>query len=415
MHHLAGRLGPIRDDLEPARRRFALELRSLFGELGVSVRGYAGQQDIHATLVTRYLNGEVMPSEEFVLDLVAAVEHRRGGSRRIDTSELLSARRAASDARPRGWGNATRLRKEITEARNTARVAQADLQELMKDYAAAQNRIAEMERLLASLRGNAIPERAITAGPHWNFNRDVLLTRGATGPYVAAIDLATDQILGGLADPAAPILSSTEARVFVPAQSGKTAYVSALAAKAMDAGYRLILVISPPLNALRSQLQARLQDSLAAVPDGGAPLLWVTSDKAEFKPSLLRLQAMQFEKAEPDLPLYEAANLGNTMARLLVVKKNVSVLRQIGSMFSALRNPLSEVSALVIDADGRPMLPGSAMERTMARLKSALPRAQHVTFAALEPTEADSPNGFMMWLPRPPDVTSGADHADVLP
>jgi hypothetical protein len=146
----------------------------------VSVRGYAKQQDIHATLVTRYLNGEVMPSGEFVLDLAAAVEHRAGGSRQVDTGKLLSARRAAEDARPRGWGNATRLRKEITEARNTARVAQADLQELMENYAAAQNRIAELERLLAALRGNAIPERAITAGPHWNFNRDTLLSRGAT-------------------------------------------------------------------------------------------------------------------------------------------------------------------------------------------------------------------------------------------
>jgi hypothetical protein len=415
VHHLAGRLGPIRDDLEPARRRFAAELRGLFGELGISVRGYARQQDIHATLVTRYLNGDVMPSEEFVLDLAAAVEHRASGSRHVDTAKLLSARRAAEDARPRGWGNATRLRKEITEARNTARVARADLQELMENYAVAQNRIAELERLLAALRGNAIPERAITAGPHWNFNRDTLLTRGATEPYVEAVDLATDQILGGLADPASMIPSPTEARVFVPALSGKTAYISALTAKAVDAGYRLILVISPPLKVLRSQLQARLQESLAPLPDGGVPLLWVTSEEVDLRPSLLLAQAMRFEKTEPNLPLYDPANLGKTMARLLVVKKNVTVIRKTIALFEALQPSVSDVPALVIDADGRPMLPGSAMERTMARLKSALPRAQHVTFAALEPTEADSPNAFMMWLPRPPDLTSSADRVGDLP
>lgn len=409
MHHLAGRLGPIRDDLEPARRRFAAELRGLFGELGISVRSYATRQDIHATLVTRYLNGEVMPSEEFVLDLAAAAERSAGGSRRVDTGKLLSDRRAAEDARPRGWGNATRLRKEITEVRNTARVAQADLQELMENYAGAQNRIAELERLLAALRGNAIPERAITAGPHWTFNRDTLLGRGATAPYVEAVDLATDQILGGLADPMSPNPSPTEARVFVPAQSGKTAYLSALVAKAADAGYRLILVISPPLNAARRQLQARLRDSLTPVPDGGAPLLWITSDEIDFRPSIPGAQAMRFEKTEPDLPLYDPANLRKTMVRLLVVKKNVTVLRKTRMLFDMLRTPLSEVPALVIDADGRPMLPGSAMERTMARLKSTLPRAQHVTFAALEPTEAESPNTFMMWLPRPPDVTSSAE------
>ncbi|MCT2280475.1 hypothetical protein M3G91_22935 [Micromonospora chalcea] len=186
MHHLAGRLGPIRDDLEPARRRFATDLRGLFGELGVSVRSYAKRQDIHATLVTRYLNGEVMPSEEFVLDLAAAVEQQAGGSRRVDTGKLLSTRRAAEDARPRGWGNATRLRKEITEALNTARVAQADLQKLIDSYAVAQNRIAELERLCAALRGNTIPERVLTVGPHWTHYRDTLLGRGATALYVEA-------------------------------------------------------------------------------------------------------------------------------------------------------------------------------------------------------------------------------------
>jgi len=409
VHHLAGRLGPIRDDLEPARRRFAAELRGLFGELGVSVRGYAKRQGVHATLVTRYLNGEVMPSEEFVLDLSAAVEQRAGGSRRVDTGKLLSARRTAEDARPRGWGNATRLRREITEALNNARVAQADLQKLIDSYAVAQNRIAELEGLCAILRGKAIPERTFTAGPLWTYNRDMLLGRGATAAYVHAVDLATDQILSRLASPASPNPSPTEARVFIPAQSGQTAYLSALVAKAVDAGYRLVLVISPPLNAARSQVQARLRASLAPVLDGGPPLLWITSDEIDLRPSIPLIQAMRFEKTEPELPLYAPANLRKAMARLLVVKKNVAVLRKTIKLFEALQTPLSEVPALVIDAEGRPMLPGSAIERTLARLKSALPRAQHVTFAALDPTEADSPNAFMMWLPRPPDVISSAD------
>jgi hypothetical protein len=91
------------------------------------------------------------------------------------------------------------------------------------------------------------------------------------------------------------------------------------------------------------------------------------------------------------------------------VKKNVAVLRKMINLFEAHWSTLSEVPALVIDAEGRPMLPGSAIERTLARLKSALPRAQHVTFAALEPTEADSSSTFMMWLPRPPGATSSAD------
>ncbi|MCT2280474.1 hypothetical protein M3G91_22930 [Micromonospora chalcea] len=174
-------------------------------------------------------------------------------------------------------------------------------------------------------------------------------------------------------------------------------------------------MISPPLNAARSQLQARLREGLAPGPDGGAPLLWITSDETDLHPSISRIQAMRFEEAEPDLPLYDPANLGKTMARLLVVKKNVSVLRKTAMLFNALKAPLSEVPALVIDADGRPVLPGSAMEHTTTRLKSVLPRAQHVTFAALEPTEADSPNTFMMWLPRPPGMTSSVDLVGDLP
>jgi len=184
----------------------------------------------------------------------------------------------------------------------------------MENYAVAQNRIAELEHLLAALRGNVIPERAITVGPHWDFNRDTLHNRGATAQYVQAVDLATDQILGRLADPALSIPSPTEARVFIPAQSGKTAYISALAAKAVDAGYRLILVISPPRNALRNQLQTQLQESLAPVPDGGAPLLWITTNTVDFRPYPAMAQAMRLEKADPSLPLHDPANLGKTMA-----------------------------------------------------------------------------------------------------
>src|SRR5262245_35268094 len=51
-------------------------------------------------------------------------------------------------------------------------------------------------------------------------------------------------------------------------QSGKTANYTAVVARAVDAGYRLIIVLSGIHDSLRNQTQARLQRELASGEDG---------------------------------------------------------------------------------------------------------------------------------------------------
>ncbi|HYQ68090.1 hypothetical protein [Actinophytocola sp.] len=92
-------LGTVRDLLHPAvqqllgRRREHCELTPvvnghlgpimrefwlLLAHTGASVRSYARQQAIDPASVSRYLNGAVLPADEFVIDLIDAVRRATG-------------------------------------------------------------------------------------------------------------------------------------------------------------------------------------------------------------------------------------------------------------------------------------------------------------------------------------------------
>ena len=73
------------------------------------------------------------------------------------------------------------------------------------------------------------------------------------------IDIESESILRRLHDPRDPHSWNTKGLVLGNIQSGKTANYSALIAKAADAGYRLIIVLSGIHNDLRAQTQMRLE------------------------------------------------------------------------------------------------------------------------------------------------------------
>ncbi len=98
----------------------------------------------------------------------------------------------------------------------------------------------------------------------WNRYRHYLLTVRRLPPAVIdRLDEVSDQILGLLEDP------TTKGRQFDrrgmvmgQVQSGKTTNYSALINKALDAGYRLVVVLAGQLNNLRSQTQNRLDEEV---------------------------------------------------------------------------------------------------------------------------------------------------------
>lgn len=98
----------------------------------------------------------------------------------------------------------------------------------------------------------------------WDRYRQYLLTvRMMPPPVIDRLDEVSDQILGLLEDPLTKGRQfDRRGLVMGQVQSGKTTNYSALINKALDSGYRLVVVLAGQLNNLRSQTQTRLDEEV---------------------------------------------------------------------------------------------------------------------------------------------------------
>jgi len=180
---------------------------------------------------------------------------------------------------------------------------------------------------------------------YWPELREFLITKkGWNQTSIRALDDASDQILKQLA---APQQKEFDIRGLVLGyvQSGKTANYTALIAKAADAGYRLVIVLSGIDNGLRKQTNARLKRELVGYPEDSINAVrmppvghrWheFTRDdlNGDFNPGLVTHAALQ-----------------GSQPVLMVVKKNGTVLRRLLSWLDACPGDvLRTIPLLLID------------------------------------------------------------------
>lgn len=154
---------------------------------------------------------------------------------------------------------------------------------------------------------------------------------------ISRTDDSTDRVLSRLESPSRPGEWDRRGLVVGQVQSGKTGHYTALACKAADAGYKLIVVLAGMHNSLRSQTQLRLDEGLlgfdsqyqfrydaqtqSRIGVGGMPgaeplkvgSLTTSHEKGDF--SKVRAKSLA-------LPI-------NDMPVLLVVKKHGSILNNL--------------------------------------------------------------------------------------
>jgi len=165
-----------------------------------------------------------------------------------------------------------------------------------------------------------------SAGYYWLRQRAFLSNTLHRGDYeIDSLDRSSDRVLAHLENPAHPEPFNVRGLVVGYVQSGKTANFSALIAKAVDAGYKVVIVLSGLHNTLRRQTQQRLQRDLGHedTPGVGPPepaKVWVWMTGAEL--------GGDFNPAGQNAGVLQ----GNNQV-ILVVKKNKSRLdRLIGWM-----------------------------------------------------------------------------------
>ncbi len=427
VRHTSGHLAPLRTDLPAERFALANALRGQFTMLlPMSVRAYARKQALQASTVTRYLSGAVLPSEDFINDLVDEVQLRCKKPQPGQPRDLLSLLHAAQDAQSGTWGHAKRLQKQAAALRARVESLELSRQELFEENRELRNRHAsasesirqqlqvahtritelECERaaLLARLDDSAAahqPEtRALRRG-YWHFYRETLQAQGWSAQAIANADSVATSVLTRLAAPSAIAPGHRRGLVIGQPGSGRTAAAIGLIAKAIDAGYRLVIVLGGNQNALRRQVQDRLDEALPSLP-GEPAIIRLTGADLDYSRLGPRLRGLEFEKQQPDQPLNSPDNLNNTAVRLLVVKKNAAVLRKLNGDLNAGAS-LAEVPTIIVDLDTDIAQPGFAVDRHINGLLRTLPNAQHVAYAysSFADLLADDGIDFVVDLPRP--------------
>ncbi|MEX2149662.1 MAG: Z1 domain-containing protein [Steroidobacteraceae bacterium] len=178
-------------------------------------------------------------------------------------------------------------------------------------------------------------------GYYWRRQRQYLIDRFAWNQAdVESLDDATDKILKHMEDPrpTGPEQFNVRGLVMGYVQSGKTANFCALIAKAADAGYKLVIVLSGIHNSLRLQTQRRINRALGLDPTGvqepepGRRWIALTTPvlHGDFRAGTIDANVLQ----------------GNEHV-LLVCKKNASVLRRLTTWIEN-RAPAS-LPVLIID------------------------------------------------------------------
>lgn len=189
----------------------------------------------------------------------------------------------------------------------------------------------------------------------WNRYRGYLLnSKKLPTLVVSKIDDTTDDILSQLESPRREGAWSRKGLVAGQVQSGKTANYTGLICKAIDSGYKLVVVLAGLHNDLRAQTQIRLDEGLIGRDSANSERIGVgiiSHDQQRIISLTNRNNDGDFKAAKAESMRIE---LGNVPI-VVVIKKNVSVLKsfinwvQSNNRIVDAQKTIANMPALIID------------------------------------------------------------------
>jgi hypothetical protein len=320
------------------------------------------------------------------------------------------------------------------------------------------------------------PELMESRSFYWRHYSGLLQESGKFSPLaLAKLDLATNRVVERLTKPSQAKPYQAKGLVVGYVQSGKTANFTGVVAKAIDLGYRLVIVLTGTTDLLRTQTQRRLDMELVGrenilrgvdsgdaealkdvdyqddvdwlnnkfVSHGGRPselgrhpdLHRLTTKAFDYRSLKQGIAALDFERRDRTKLFHEEINLFASDARLLVVKKNASILGKFVSDLKKITARVADIPVLIIDDESDQASVNTSnpkkwaagkTERTainghLSRLLEMLPRAQYVGYTAtpfanvfIDPSDALDmfPRDFMLSLERPEGYMGAEDFHD---
>jgi hypothetical protein len=172
-------------------------------------------------------------------------------------------------------------------------------------------------------------------------------------PVIRSIDVRTEGILDLLENPQRQAPWDTRGLVVGSVQSGKTGNFLGVACKALDAGYKLVIILAGIHNSLRAQTQIRMEEGLLGYNTDSSLFFEQASTK-------VGVGTLSF----PDLPVnsmtsrsetgdFKASNLGTVLHLgetpfIVVVKKHASILNNLRAWLTQ-KAAFRDIPMLVID------------------------------------------------------------------
>lgn len=283
-------------------------------------------------------------------------------------------------------------------------------------------------------------ERKLRSSFYWDAYETVLLGQKGWNPEaIRKLDLSSSKVVARLSNPASEAPYQSKGLVVGHVQSGKTAHFTGVVAKAIDSGYRLVIVLAGMHDILRNQTQRRLdmelvgRQNILAGRDENTPsqikfidyaragdLDWnsnkflvhdidpwsepeipkisrLTSSDKDYRALGQGLGEIQFAPHHRDKPLFDPENLKREHVRLVVVKKNKSKLEAFIEDLRAQSAGLDNVPALIIDDeadqasintrdtrkhDAQGRRERTAINRLVTDMLNLMPRAQYLAYTA---------------------------------
>ncbi|WP_419172635.1 Z1 domain-containing protein [Halobacteriovorax sp.] len=176
---------------------------------------------------------------------------------------------------------------------------------------------------------------------HWSKLKSILITKkGWSKDMINSLNSSSNSVVSKLANPKLTLDDSEtnqiKGLVLGYVQSGKTANYSAVISKALDAGYKFIIVLAGIHNNLRYQTEVRLREEIVKPSELMADPITRMDEKGDFNEKLT-----------------QSANRvlgGSDGFGIAVLKKNASVLRKFNTWLSKAKPEiLANTSVLIID------------------------------------------------------------------
>lgn len=298
---------------------------------------------------------------------------------------------------------------------------------------------------------------------YWRaYERYLLQAKRWDPKNVAVLDTTSSDIVADFRDPMANPNAQTKGLVVGYVQSGKTANFTGVIAKAIDAGYRFVIVLAGLQNTLRNQTQRRIDKELVGcerlestgeyrndsdwpdfnahgdIPDriGAFNIDRLTTSTVDFQRPFGDVAGLRFSKHDPHLPFWREENASRHPVKLVVVKKNPTPLRNLLKALEGeakVGTPWSEVPSIIIDDESdqaslntkkptaREVQQRTAINKLIVKISGVLQRAQYVGYTATpfanvfaNPDDADDifPSDFIISLPRPEGYMGVRDFYD---